>query len=115
MEAQITTAAVGTVPAMQDARMTYTHEPALNRPTPSQGRRMAALDETALIARLKAGDEQALESIFHLYSSKLYNIAQRILGDAADAEEAVQDVFWTAYRKAKTFQGNSSFRPGYTA
>ncbi len=66
-------------------------------------------DEAQLVEHLKAGDEQALESIFSLYSSKLYSVAQRILGDAADAEEAVQDVFWTAYRKAKSFQGNSQF------
>jgi RNA polymerase sigma-70 factor (ECF subfamily) len=66
-------------------------------------------DEARLVERLQAGDEQALESIFNLYSSKLYSVAQRILGDAADAEETVQDVFWTAYRKAKSFQGNSRF------
>lgn len=79
-------------------------------PGPSAARpRKPSHDEAGLIERLKAGDEQALESIFNLYSSKLYNVAQRILGDAADAEEAVQDVFWTAYRKAKSFQGNSQF------
>jgi RNA polymerase sigma-70 factor (ECF subfamily) len=65
--------------------------------------------EARLVERLQAGDEQALESIFSLYSSKLYSVAQRILGDAADAEETVQDVFWTAFRKAKSFQGNSQF------
>jgi RNA polymerase sigma-70 factor (ECF subfamily) len=72
-------------------------------------RRKTGHDESRLVERLKAGDEQALETIFNLYSSKLYNVAQRILGDAADAEEAVQDVFWTAYRKAKSFQGNAQF------
>ena len=72
-------------------------------------RRKPKDDEAQVVERLKAGDEQALESIFNLYASKLYNVAQRILGDAADAEEAVQDVFWTAYRKAKSFQGNSQF------
>lgn len=73
------------------------------------GQRKPKHDEAQLVERLKTGDEQALESIFNLYSSKLYSVAQRILGDAADAEEAVQDVFWTAYRKAKSFQGNSQF------
>jgi RNA polymerase sigma-70 factor (ECF subfamily) len=62
-----------------------------------------------LIERLKAGDQDALEAIFNLYSVKLYNVALRILGDAADTEEVIQDVFWTAYRKAKSFQGNSQF------
>ena len=75
----------------------------------SQRRRGSSINESALVERLKAGDERALESIFNLYSAKLYNVAQKILGDSADAEEAVQDVFWTAFRKVKTFQGNSQF------
>jgi RNA polymerase sigma-70 factor (ECF subfamily) len=79
----------------------------LRRATPRP--RKGSHTEAGLVERLKAGDQDALESIFNLYSSKLYNVAQRILGDAADAEEAVQDVFWTAYCKAKSFQGNSQF------
>ena len=66
-------------------------------------------DDPALIERLKAGDHEALETIVDLYSPKLYNVAQRILGDSADTEEVIQDVFWTVFRKAKTFQGNSRF------
>jgi RNA polymerase sigma-70 factor (ECF subfamily) len=76
---------------------------------PNVRRHKSRQDEAQLIERLKAGDEQALEAIFNLYSGKLYNVAQRILSDAADAEETVQDVFWTAYRKAKSFKGNSQF------
>jgi len=64
-------------------------------------------DDAALIERLKAGDQNAFETIFDLYSRRLYSVAQRILGDVADTEEVIQDVFWTAYRKAKTFRGHS--------
>ena len=66
-----------------------------------------AASEIQLVRRLKAGDQHALEKIFDLYSTRLYNLAQRILGDAADAEEVIQDVFWTAFQKARSFQGNS--------
>ena len=66
-------------------------------------------DLTDVIERLKSGDQQALETIFKLYSVKLYNVALRILGEPADTEEVIQDVFWTVYRKAKSFQGNSQF------
>jgi len=69
----------------------------------------AGPDLTNVIERLKSGDQQALETIFNLYSVKLYNIALRILGEPADTEEVIQDVFWTVYRKAKSFQGNSQF------
>ena len=72
-------------------------------------KRKAERDDTDLIERLKAGDEEALEAIFNRYSAKLYNVAQKILGDVADAEEVIQDVFWTAFRKAKSFRGTAQF------
>jgi len=66
--------------------------------------------QAGLIERLKAGDEAALAILFNLHSAKLYNVALRILGgDRSDAEEIVQDVFLTAFRKANMFQGNSQF------
>ena len=75
----------------------------------SSRRRIPRGQESAanLIGRLQAGDQNALEAIFDLYSARLYNVAHRILGEAADAEEVIQDVFWTAYRKAKSFRGNA--------
>jgi RNA polymerase sigma-70 factor, ECF subfamily len=76
---------------------------------PLNRKRKAEYDDTDLIERLKAGDEQALEAIFNRYSAKLYNVAQRILGEVADAEEVIQDVFWTAFRKAKSFRGTAQF------
>ena len=66
-----------------------------------------ALDEASLVERLKRGDQTALEAIFESYSGKLYRVAQRILGEAADTEEVIQDVFWTVYRKAASFKGES--------
>lgn len=91
----------------------------LARPAPKRGkvrpnapaRRAKGTEADAgLIDRLKAGDHDALESIFHLYSGKLYNVALRILGgDAPDAEEVIQDVFLTAFRKSYMFQGHSQF------
>lgn len=70
-------------------------------------RREPRQDEALLVERLKAYDQEALETIFNLYSPKLFRVAQRILGEMADAEEVVQDVFWTAFRKAKSFRGNA--------
>ncbi len=65
--------------------------------------------ELDLVAELKAGSQAALEKAFNLYSGKLYNVALRILKDQSDAEEVIQDVFMTAFRKADSFQGNSQF------
>ncbi len=71
--------------------------------------RKSSRDESTIIERLKAGDQEALETVFNLYSAKLYNVAHRILGEVADTEEVIQDVFWTVYRKAKSFRGHSQF------
>jgi len=71
--------------------------------------RKSTSDEASLIERLKTGDSDALEIIFDAYSKKLYNVALRILGQAADTEEVIQDVFWIVFRKAKLFQGHSQF------
>ena len=90
------------LPAQKLPRRTHN----IHRLTPASA---AAPDLTEVIERLKSGDQGALETIFNLYSVKLYNIALRILGEPADTEEIIQDVFWTVYRKAKSFQGNSQF------
>lgn len=66
-------------------------------------------NEAVLIRQLQAGDEQAFEAVFNKYSPKLYNVAQRILGEPADAAEVIQEVFLTVFRKAESFQGNSQF------
>lgn len=75
----------------------------------SPSRRRADSDEVSLIERLKAGDSEALETIFNTYSKRLYNVALRILGEAADTQEVIQDVFWTVFRKVQSFRGNSRF------
>jgi len=74
-----------------------------------ESQKPAPADEDSVIERLKAGDQEALETLFNRYAPKLYNVAHRILGNVPDAEEVIQDVFWTAYRKAETFRGQSQF------
>ncbi|HKY09445.1 MAG TPA: sigma-70 family RNA polymerase sigma factor [Candidatus Binatia bacterium] len=63
--------------------------------------------DTEILEGLKAGDEAALKKLFDMHAAKLYRVAQRILADPADAEEIIQDVFWTAYRKAQSFKGEA--------
>ena len=88
---------------------TYRLETSWSKRNISRRKQTLSRDDLALVERLQAGDHEALEAIVDLYSPKLYNVAQRILGESADTEEVLQDVFWTVFRKAKTFQGNSRF------
>lgn len=65
--------------------------------------------EELLIERLRGGDHQAFDAIFRLYSPKLFKIVYKILGELADTEEVVQDVFLSLFRKAKSFRGKAQF------
>jgi RNA polymerase sigma-70 factor, ECF subfamily len=94
---------LGTPPQMPGSNIFSSNTARLNR------KQKAERDDTDLIERLKAGDEEALEAVFNRHAPRLYNVAQRILGEVADAEEVIQDVFWTAFRKAKSFRGSAQF------
>lgn len=62
-----------------------------------------------LINRFNKGSIEAFEEIVARYESKLYNLALRFVKNPEDAEEVLQDVFSTVYRKVKGFQGKSAF------
>jgi RNA polymerase sigma-70 factor (ECF subfamily) len=55
-----------------------------------------------LVARLGRGDERALRTLHHRYASLVFTVAVRIV-DAGAAEEIVQDVFMTLWRKHEAF------------
>lgn len=54
--------------------------------------------DAALVARLAAGDDQALAQVFDEVAPAVYAAARRVLGAEAPAQDVVQDVFvqlWT--------------------
>jgi RNA polymerase sigma-70 factor, ECF subfamily len=55
------------------------------------------------------GDEPSLEALMSQYAGRVYRLALNITRNAADAEEVVQDVFFTVFRKSATFEGRSAF------
>jgi len=55
-------------------------------------------------------NESAAREMEELLSNRLpyfHSVAYRFLGDAADAEDAVQDAFFTAYKHLNQFRGDS--------
>lgn len=66
-------------------------------------------DERLLIQRVKAGDQKAFEAIFSRYVNRVYRQAFKLVGNEADAEDVVQEVFLLVYRKAQSFLGKSEF------
>ena len=52
--------------------------------------------------------EKDFESIVEKHSDLVYNVAYRILGNQADAEDAAQDALLSAYRNFHRFKGDSA-------
>src|ERR1700741_381647 len=67
------------------------------------------LSEQRLIRAGQRGDAQAVETLFRRYHRPLFQTALRVLGNAEDAEDALQDGLLSAYRNLKRFEGRSQF------
>lgn len=61
------------------------------------------------VARVLGGEIQQFEVLMRRYSQRLYRIARVILGNDADAEDAVQQGYVNAYRHLRQFRGRAQF------
>ena len=57
----------------------------------------------AALARVAAGDRAALRIVYQDTSAKLFGVCLRILNDRSEAEDVLQDVYVTVWRKAGSF------------
>lgn len=66
-------------------------------------------EERSIIERLRSGEHEAFEAIFRRYVNRVYRQALALVGNDADAEEIVQEVFLAVYQKCNSFRGDSAF------
>jgi RNA polymerase sigma-70 factor (ECF subfamily) len=64
--------------------------------------------ERELVRRVQAGDTEAFETLFRQHGARVGRQALNLLGNEAEAEEVVQEVFLAFYEKAKTFRGDAA-------
>jgi RNA polymerase sigma-70 factor (ECF subfamily) len=64
--------------------------------------------EVMLIERLRAQDPSVLEILMERYSPRIHRVAFGITRSHGDAEEVVQDVFLTLFRKIDSFEGRAA-------
>ena len=57
----------------------------------------------AALVRVAGGDRAALRIVYQDTSAKLFGVCLRILKDRSEAEDVLQDVYLTVWRKAATF------------
>jgi len=62
-----------------------------------------------LLEALRRREPMAAERLVTTYGERAYRLASGITGNGPDAEEVVQDAFWTVVRKIDTFRGESAF------
>lgn len=66
-------------------------------------------DRTA-VALASGGDNEAFRSLVERHSRYVFNVAYRLTGSAADAEDVVQTTFLRAYQQLSRFEARADFR-----
>ncbi len=64
--------------------------------------------EDTLLVRCQQGNVTAFEELYQQHATRLYNVAYRMVGNASDAEDLLQEIFLLAYRKLSSFRGDST-------
>lgn len=62
-------------------------------------------DDAALLGRLRAGDVSAYEQLVTEAGPRLLSVARRMLPTEEDAQDAVQEAFFAAFRNLAKFDG----------
>ena len=84
-------------------------------PTPMQGEGVVHLVDTLqdpdaeLVAQAQGGKLEAFEELVRRHSQLIYRTLTAILGNPADAQDAMQDTLLSAFKHIGGFQGRSKF------
>jgi RNA polymerase sigma-70 factor, ECF subfamily len=65
--------------------------------------------DSELVARARRGDQAAFEHLYRRHVARVHALCLRMTGNAAQAEDCVQEAFVQAWRKLASFQGASAF------
>ncbi len=68
------------------------------------------MEESSIIAELKAGSEEAYCWLITQFQTPIYSLVYRILNDPGDAADTTQEVFLKVFRGMRQFNGDSSLK-----
>jgi RNA polymerase sigma-70 factor (ECF subfamily) len=91
---------------MADSAVTF-HTDVVSTGIPADG---AWSEDRALATALRAGEEAAYEALILRFEQPVFGVVSRLLEDAADAPDVVQDVFLKVFRNIHQFRGDSSLK-----
>jgi RNA polymerase sigma factor (sigma-70 family) len=62
-----------------------------------------------IIERCRRGDREAHYQLYKLYSRTMYNVGYRIVNNAPEAQDVLQEAFISAFRNLDHYRGDASF------
>ncbi len=68
------------------------------------------IDNTLLIERSKQGDSSAFSQLYSFYATEMFRFAVYMMGTREDAEDAVQEAVFSAWRNIHTLKDTSLFK-----
>lgn len=77
--------------------------------------RMNDADDMGLIARIQSGDQVALSALFDRYGTLIYSVAFRVLKDASEAEDVMQEIFIQIWKNPRSFVSGKGSLAGWLA
>jgi RNA polymerase sigma-70 factor, ECF subfamily len=66
--------------------------------------------DIVLFEKVQSRDSKAFDQLMREYSPELYNFILRIVSNAEDAQDILQDTFVRVWEKSHQFKGNSSIK-----
>jgi RNA polymerase sigma-70 factor, ECF subfamily len=78
-------------------------------PLASKDQTFVSADDQQLIANCLAGDSAAFGELVRRYQDRLYNTVYRLVDNAEDALDVVQEAFLNAYQSLESFKGDALF------
>ena len=76
-------------------------------PSDSTGEKSPDVEDVRLVARLRAGDEAAYETLIRLHGGRLLAVARRFVRDEDEAGDIVQEAFLSAFKSIDRYEGGS--------
>jgi RNA polymerase sigma-70 factor (ECF subfamily) len=77
--------------------------------------RMNDVDDTGLLTRIQSGDQAALSALFDRYGTLVYSVALRVLKDASEAEDVMQEIFVRVWANPHVFVSGKGSMAGWLA
>lgn len=73
------------------------------KPLPPPLERFSSAQDDLLLERVRARDHKAMTDLFDRYGSMVYSVALRVLRDSGNAEDVMQDVFFSLWTNSASF------------